>query len=198
MRRAAFILTLGLLLLGCGSKEPVLPEEESLKGIPTNAPAWVANPSGPDKLAAVGGSPQVTGGLRFQQIEATGRAKEALRERIEQLGTQAALVVLQRLSQAGLPLDTVEKDARTLGLMLGAKAATEFTREAIWWSPAREHYVLLAIARPRLRTLATETFSLYIRSKAPYRDRLKRLNDPDFIRMAVEQTFDLEGTGVAQ
>lgn len=184
-------LALGFLaaaLLGCGSKKPTPEEEQILRGLPVNAPTWIETPVLPGKLVSVGGSPQVTGGLRFQQIEAAGRAREGLRKQIERRSARAASIVLTRLSKPE-EVANVAAETEPIGLMIGAQAVKEFKREAIWWSPSREHYVLFAIDLAVAKKLAGEGLRLYIRGDDVYWDRFVHAGDPLLIEEAVEQAF---------
>ncbi|MGE4294117.1 MAG: hypothetical protein AB7E49_00250 [Campylobacterales bacterium] len=190
MRTLFWVVPVVVLLIGCGTKEPLIAEgEQALKGIPFDAPRWVENPVVEGKLAASGGSPQVTGGLRFQQIEAAGRAKEALRNQIEIRSAQAAQAVLAMLMPEPASVVEVAQTSRMLGLMVGAQAAKEFKREEIWWSPSREHYVLFTIDRDLAKSLTAESIRLMIRSDETYWERFVLAGDPQMIESAVEQAF---------
>lgn len=192
------LLIAALYLAGCAEKEPQASEEAALAALPFKAPEWVDNSALEGKLTAVGSSPQVTGGIRFQQIEAAGRAREKLRKQVEQKAAVAAREVFAALTPEGMTADELEAEAHIAALMVGAQSLKEFRREQIWWSPTREHYVLLSVELTTLRSVMIEGIRLYVRASNGTGERFRTAKESDLIEKAVDRALLAEGTPLAK
>ncbi|MDR2639312.1 MAG: hypothetical protein LBC09_05705 [Helicobacteraceae bacterium] len=166
MRIALALAAALLTLVGCADKSQ--PEVYELGGIPEKAPVWIKNPDYKGRFAAAGGAAQSVGGAKFQQIEASARASEILRVRLEKIAFAAAKKILSALSAEAADETAIDADARLVSLMIVARASSQFARVDNWWSPSRDYYALLRISEETLGATIADAIAQFARSSERY------------------------------
>ncbi|MDR1452057.1 MAG: hypothetical protein LBI57_07005 [Helicobacteraceae bacterium] len=174
MRIPIALVFAALWFVGCADKPSY---DYELGGLPEKAPAWINDPDVNGRFGAAGGAIQSVGGARFQQIEASARADEILRGRVQKIGFAAAKRCLIALKNDGASVETLNADARLASLMISAAASNQFERVDNWWSPSRDHYALLRIAEDQLKATIVDMIARFVKSNENYSANFAMLQD---------------------
>ena len=152
---------------------------ESLTSFPQGAPVWLKGAKNLRGYWAIGIAYKSTGGARFQQTEATVKAKDALREKVLVRVSRAVRNTLFAFSEDNR---TAEKLAFRTAQEVSTQVVTENIREAMYWDPQQTLFLLSRIPTEHVNRSTEETLPLILREKPELLDAYTTGEGVDILR----------------
>ncbi|MDR2033689.1 MAG: hypothetical protein LBP89_03550 [Helicobacteraceae bacterium] len=185
--KVVFAAIFALLLVSCADKAA---NPNDLSSIPVKAPQWTKQPDINGRFSAAGGAAQSIGGARFQQIEASAKASDSLRVRIEKIAINAAKECLSAFRSKRANDAAIESDARLLSFMIGARSAVQFERVDNWWSPTGDYYALFRLSETALKATIVDMIAQFVAFNESYSANFDMLRGLELIENAAIKAIE--------
>lgn len=129
------------------SVEPEANSKKEIVEVSKKSPDWI-KVSENNFLAAYGSAYKTTGGVKFQQTEATANGKEALRKKIKikisQI-LQASLKTLSLKSGKVIEEDLIKNFSERIAVHVSLQSINSSEKKAVWFDEKENLYILMAI-----------------------------------------------------
>lgn len=191
-----------LFFLGCSGSDAPSPngeEEEKLKDSDyiakeaADTPYWIKDPKSLDGLAALGRALKTTGGSKFQQTEAVARARESLRDLVNEKVSKsvkeslAVLIEEADLDEDVFTVEEIEAVSKKIGVHVSLQVISGSKKKAIWFDSKENLYVLVSIDEDIVKKLTLDGTRMILRTKKDLYKEYRKNGGREILKRVLEK-----------